>query len=148
MKRIVLVLLVILLTVCSLAACGGENAEPEVKVYTVEAKFNSDTVNQWKRLYLLDGDNYVLTVDAVDSRDASRVTAAFYMAGEYTVNEDGTVTIQPGYGYARVMNGETPMEVTVTPDENGVMDNMYLTMIGQFTTFALNSDGTWEGIGV
>lgn len=146
MKRMFLFLLVMLLTLCAFTACNGETSQ-EFKVYTNEEKFNSDTVNLWKRLYLLDEDNYVITVDAVDSQDATAVTADFYMAGKYTVNDDGTVTIQPGYGYAYAMNGDTPVKIAVAPDENGMMANMYLTMIGQFTTFALKSDGTWEGIG-
>lgn len=146
MKRSLALLLVAILAVSVLTACGGQQ-ETAVKVYTVEEKFNSDTVNQWKSLYLLDEDNYVLTVNALDSADTSRVTADFYMAGKYVTNEDGTVTILPGYGYAKVLNGDEPMEFPVGPDENGTMGNLYLTMIGQFTTFELNNNGTWEGIG-
>jgi len=144
MKRTVCVLMV-LISVLLFAACSTER--PTAKCYTVEEKFNTNTVNQWKTLCLVDEDNYVLTVDAVDSGDPDRVTADFYMAGKYRDNGDGTVTIMPGYGYAKVMNGEEPMEFVVAPDENGAMGNMYLTMVGQFTTFRLKSNGTWEGVG-
>lgn len=146
MRKCIWFLLCVFAIILLLTACGG-GQETAVKVYTVTEKFNSDTVNQWKTLYLLDEDNYVLTVDAVDSDDPSRETADFYMAGNYITNQDGTVTILPGYGYAKVLNGDVPMEFAIEPEENDTMGNMYLTMIGQFTTFKLNSDGTWEGIG-
>ena len=72
-----------------LAACGGKEAEPQiVGKYVIEAKFNSETVNQWKTLYLLDEDTYTLTVYALDSKDPNKVTADFYMSGTYTL--DGT----------------------------------------------------------
>ena len=132
-----------LAAVLILAACGDQ---VEAKRYTVAEKFNSETVNQWKTLCLVDEDNYVLTVDAVDSKDASCVTADFYMAGKYVDNGNGTVTLLPGYGYAKVMNGDEAVEVQVEPDKNGAMGNMYLTMIGQFTTFRLKANGTWEGV--
>ena len=98
MKRSVLILLV-LVSVLLLAACGSE--QPTVRRYTVEEKFNTNTVNQWKTLWLVDEDNYVLTVDAVDSEDPDRIAADFYMAGKYVDHGDGTVTILPGYGYAK-----------------------------------------------
>ena len=140
MKRILAILLV---TLC-MVGCAQEQ-EPTVSVYTVEEKFNSATVNQWNTLYLLDEDNYTLTVYALDSRDGETVTADFYMAGKYTKNEDGTVTLQPGYGYAKMMNGDIPVEMQVFPDANGQLSSLYYSMIGQFDTFILNDDGTWTG---
>lgn len=132
------------LVAVSLCACA-EQASGEVRTYTVEAKFNSDTVNQWKTLYLLDDEQYVLTVYALDSQDSTRVTADFYMTGKYVTNENGTVTLQPGYGHADVMNGDTPIAMAITPDVNGQMSSIYYTVVGEFDTFILNRDGTWTG---
>lgn len=140
MKRI----LVILLMALFLFGCAQQQAQT-VSVYTVEEKFNSATVNQWKTLYLLDEDTYTLTVYALDSQDGKTVTADFYMTGKYIQNEDGTVTLQAGYGYAKMMNGDIPVEMQVTPDANGQLSNLYYSMIGQFDTFILNDDGTWTG---
>lgn len=140
MKRILAILLMALF----LFGCAQQQ-EQTVSVYTVEEKFNSATVNQWKTLYLLDEDTYTLTVYALDSQDGKTVTADFYMTGKYIQNEDGTVTLQAGYGYAKMMNGDIPVEMQVTPDANGQLSNLYYSMIGQFDTFILNDDGTWTG---
>lgn len=143
MKRILAAMLAVLTLLC-LCGCTREQAQT-VAVYTKEEKFNSETVNHWKRLYLLNEDTYTLTVYALDSRDGETVTADFYMTGKYTKNEDGTVTLQAGYGYAKMMNGDIPVEMQVTPDANGQLSNLYYSMIGQFDTFILNDDGTWTG---
>lgn len=144
MKKVVLLFFVLLMAALCLAGCGTKG-ESGVAVYTVEEKFNSDTVNQWKTLYLLDGDTYTLTVYALDSQDASTVTADFYMSGSYITNEDGTITLQPGYGYAKVLNGDIPVEMVIEPDANGNLSSMYYSVMGQFDTFILNKDGTWTG---
>lgn len=137
-KLVVLALAVV--AMFGLVACGNsESADDGVKVYTVEAKFNSDEVNQWKNIYLLDDDTYVFTVYALDSQDSSKVTADFYMAGNYTLDGD-VLTIELGYGYCTAMNGDTPIEMAVTPDNPA----MYYAMAGaQATSFTL-TDGTFE----
>lgn len=137
-KRLVCLVLA-MVAVLGLTACGGSKNDSGVKVYTVEAKFNSDTVNQWKNIYLVDEDTYILTVYALDSKDNTKVTADFYMAGNYTLEGD-VLNINLGYGYCKAMNGDTPIEMPVSP-ENGAM---YYAMIGgQGTSFTL-SDGTFE----
>ena len=142
MKRSLAILLLVLVTLCSFG-CTAE--EKQVRVYTVEEKFNSTIVNHWKTLYLLDENTYTLTVYALDSQDNETVTADFYMTGEYTKNENGTVTLQTGYGYAKMKNGDICVEMPVQPDANGQLSSLYYSMIGQFDTFVLKSDGTWTG---
>lgn len=135
-----LVLVFAVAAMFGLVACGGsDTADNGVKVYTVEAKFNSDEVNQWKNIYLLDDDTYVFTVYALDSQDNTKVTADFYMAGNYTLDGD-VLTIELGYGYCKALNGDTPIEMAVTPDNPA----MYYAMAGaQATSFTL-TDGTFE----
>lgn len=144
MKKMISLVLVFLVMMLCLAGCA-EQKESGVAVYRVEEKFNSPTVNQWKTLYILDEDTYTLTVYALDSRDPTIVTADFYMSGSYITNEDGSITLQPGYGYAKVLNGDIPVEIPVEPDANGNLSSMYYSVIGQFDTFILNKDGTWTG---
>ncbi len=147
MKKIIALLLVVIMATCCLAACdngGTEEVKHNVQIYTVEAKFNSETVNQWKNIYLLDEDSYVMTVYALDSKDNTKVTADFYMSGKYT--QDGNIiTIEPGYGYTKALNGDTPIAMTVSPDDAGGFSGMYYAMFGQFNSFVLNADGTWTG---
>lgn len=140
MKKVITLVLVVVMAALCLTACSSEkSADNGVKVYTVEAKFNSETVNQWKKIYLLDDHNYVLTVYALDSKDSSIVTADFYMAGNYTL-DGNTLTINPGYGYCKAMNGDTPIEMKV--EEGGAM---YYAMIGGASyTFTLLEDGSFE----
>ena len=109
----------VLVGLFGLASCGGNGVE----VYTIEAKFNSEEVNQWKTLYLVDEDNYILTVKALDSKDMTTVTADFYMAGTYE-REGDTVTLAPGYGYCKAMNGSMPIEMPVAGGA------MYAAMMG------------------
>lgn len=138
MKKILAIMLVVIMAALCLTACGGSGEESSVKIYTIEAKFNSETVNQWKTLYLVDDDNYILTVYAVDSKDATKVTADFYMAGKYTL-EGNTVTLTPGYGYTYALNGDTPIEMPVA--EGGAM---YFAMMGtQGYTYTLGEDGSF-----
>lgn len=137
-----MIALVLALMMCfALVACGGgsEAVDNGVSVYTVEAKFNSETVNQWKKIYLIDEDNYLLTVYALDSKDSSKVTADFYMAGKYTL-EGTTLTLEPGYGYTYALNGDTPIEMAVS--EGGAM---YAAMMGTTGyTYTLLEDGSFE----
>lgn len=137
-KLVVLALAVV--AMFGLVACGNsKDADNGVKVYTVEAKFNSDEVNQWKNIYLLDDDTYVFTVYALDSKDNTKVTADFYMTGNYTLDGD-VLNIELGYGFCKALNGDTPIEMPVTPDNPA----MYYAMAGaQATSFTL-TDGTFE----
>ena len=121
----------VLVGLFGLASCGGN----DVEVYTIEAKFNSEEINQWKNLYLIDEDNYVLTVKALDSKDMTTVTADFYMAGTYT-REGDVVTLDPGYGFVKAMNGSTPIQMPVV--EGGAM---YAAMMGT-TGYTYTLDGT------
>ena len=121
----------VLVGLFGLASCGGN----DVEVYTIEAKFNSEEVNQWKKLYLIDEDNYVLTVKALDSKDLTTVTADFYMAGTYT-REGDVVTLDPGYGYVKAMNGSTPIQMPVAGG-----GAMYAAMMGT-TGYTYTLDGT------
>ena len=143
MKRIYTILLTIL-AVLFLFGCSAKT-ENGVQVYTVEEAVDSATVNQWKTLYLLDEDNYALTVYKLDPLDASIVTTDLYMTGKYTKNENGTVTLHPGYGYAEMLHGDIPVQMQIQPDANGQMSHLYVDMIGEFDTFILNKDGTWTG---
>ena len=143
MKRIYAILLAIL-TVLFLFGCSAQT-ENGVQVYTLEEQVYSATVNQWKTLYLLDEDNYAWTVYALDPLDGKTVTTDLYMTGKYTKNENGTVTLQPGYGYAEMRHGDIPVQMQVQPDANGQMSHLYVDMIGEFDTFILNDDGTWTG---
>lgn len=139
MKKYVALLLVVVLAALCLTACGGSSEESGVKVYSVEAKFNSETVNQWKSIYLLDEDNYCLTVYALDSKDSTKVTADFYMAGKYTLNGT-TLTLEPGYGYCYALNGDTPIEMPIS--EGGAMYSAMMGTTGY--TYNLLQDGTFE----
>lgn len=139
MKKIVAILLLAVLAL-SLTACGKDDSG--VKVYTVEAKFNSETINQWKKIVLLDEDTYIITVDAVDSKDATRVTADFVMKGSYTL--DGTtLSIQPGYGSVYAMNGDTPITMQITPESAAAM---YGAMMGTTSWTYTVEDGTFTAI--
>ena len=152
MKKFLVLLLGVVMALFCFTSCdvlnsvlgGGE--DNGVKVYTVEAKFgNSAEINQWKNIYLVDEDTYIITVNAVDSQDPDRVTADFYMSGSYTL-EGNTLTIAQGYGYVFAMNGDTPIQMPVTPSETGV-NGMYGAMMGTTgLTFTLNEDGTFTPV--
>ena len=141
MKRF-LALAMALMMVFSFAACGGSSNESGVKVYTMDGKFNSETVNQWRNLYLVDEDTYILELDVLNSQDATKHTVEFVMRGEYVTNADGTITLQPGWGNGYAMNGETMLPCNATPDE---WNQMFVAMFGVngLTTFTLNEDGTY-----
>ena len=141
MKRF-LALAMALMMVFSFAACGGSSNESGVKVYTMDGKFNSETVNQWRNLYLVDEDTYILELDVLNSQDATKHTVEFIMKGQYVTNEDGTITLQPGYGNGYAMNGESQLPCVATPEE---WNGMFIAMFGVngITTFTLNEDGTY-----
>lgn len=142
MKRLV-VLAMAAMMLFSFAACGNSNSnDTGVKVYTMDGKFKSETVNQWRNLYLVDDTTYILELNVLDSQDASKHTVEFVMRGEYTTNSDGTITLQPGWGNGYAMNGDTMLPCTATPDE---WNQMFVAMfsVNGITTFTLNSDGTY-----
>lgn len=140
MKKIIAILLLAVMAL-SLTACSKD--ESGVKVYTVEAKFNSETINQWKKIVLLDEDTYILTVDAVDSKDATRVTANFVMKGSYTLS-DNVVTLEPGYGSVYAMNGDTPITMQITPESAAAM---YGAMMGSTGwAWTLEKDGSFTAV--
>ncbi len=140
-KRLV-VLVAAVMMVFSLTACGGSSDETSVKVYTMDGKFNSETVNQWRNLYLVDEDTYILELEVLNSQDATKHTVDFVMKGQYIDNGDGTITLQPGWGNGYAMNGEHQLPCTVTDEE---WNAMFETMFGVngATTFTLNDDGTY-----
>jgi len=141
MKRI-LALAMALMMVFSFAACGGSSNESGVKLYTMDGKFNSEEVNQWRNLYLVDEDTYILELDVLNSQDATKHTVEFVMRGEYVTNEDGTITLQPGWGNGYAMNGEAMLPCNATPEG---WNQMFVAMFGVngLTTFTLNEDGTY-----
>lgn len=153
MKKFLVLLLGVVMALFCLTSCdvinsvlgGGE--DNGVKVYSVEAKFgNSAEVNQWKNIYLVDEDTYILTVNAVDSQDPDRVTADFYMSGSYEL-EGNVLTLEAGYGYVFAMNGDTPIQMPVGPGENGSANAMYAAMMGTTgLSFTLNEDGTFAPV--
>ena len=141
MKKVVAILLRVVMAL-SLTACGSKD-DSGVKVYTVEAKFNSETINQWKKIILLDEDTYILTVDAVDSHDATHVTANFVMKGSYTLADD-VVTLEPGYGSVYAMNGDTPITMQITPESAAAM---YGAMMGSTGwSWTLEKDGSFTAV--
>lgn len=141
-KRFV-VLVIGITMVCSLTACGGSSNEESVKVYTMDGTFNSETVNQWRNLYLVDEDTYILEFEVLNSQDATKHTIEFVMRGSYTDNGDGTITLQPGWGNGYAMNGEQQIPCTVSEDEwNGMFETMF--GVNGATTFTLNDDGTYK----
>ena len=141
MKRF-LALAMALMMVFSFAACGGSKDESGVKVYTMDGKFNSETVNQWRNLYLVDDTTYILELNVLNSQDATKHTVEFVMRGEYVTNEDGTITLQPGWGNGYAMNGEAMLPCNATPEG---WNQMFVAMFGVngLTTFTLNEDGTY-----
>ena len=143
MKKHIAFVLAILTAVCLVGCAGAETAGPAV--YAVEEKVDAAVVNQWKKLFLLDDIHYVVTVLSLDPRDGETVTVDFSMAGKYLKNPDGTVTLQAGYGYAKMLHGDIPVEMVVQPDANGELSHVYYNVVGQLDTFVLNTDGTWTG---
>jgi len=143
-KRCV-VLAVVGMMAFGLIACGGNTNTKEagVTVYTMDGKFNSETVNQWRNLYLVDEDTYILELEVLNSKDATQHTVEFVMRGTYVDNGDDTITLQPGFGNGYAMDGETKVPCTVSDDEwNGMFETMF--GVNGATTFVLNEDGTYK----
>ncbi len=140
-KRIIVALLAVMaLAMGMFAACGSSGGSSDasgVKDYLLEAKYNSDEINQWKHIYLVDDSNYIITVRALDSKDMETETVNFIMRGSYTLDGD-TLTIEPGYGYCLAMNGNNPIEMPITPDNTA----MYNAVMGnQGFAFTLDNKG-------
>ena len=94
MKKFLVLLLGVVMALFCFTSCdvlnsvlgGGE--DNGVKVYTVEAKFgNSAEINQWKNIYLVDEDTYIITVNAVDSQDPDRVYVRQLHVGRQHLND-------------------------------------------------------------
>ena len=142
MKKVV-VLTIAAMMALGVAACGSSNNEADVRVYTMDGKFNSETVNQWRNLYLVDEDTYILEIEVLNSQDTTKHTVEFVMRGSYVDNGDDTITLQPGFGNGYAMDGETMVPCTVTDDEwNGMFETMF--GVNGATTFALSDDGTYK----
>ena len=140
-KRL-LVLVAAIIMVFSLAACGTSSEEAGVKVYTMDGTFNSETVNRWRNLYLVDEETYILELEVLDSHDATKHTVEFVMRGYYTDNGDGTITLKPGYGNGYAMNGDQQLPCIATDAEwNAMFEAMF--GVNGATTFTLNDDGTY-----
>lgn len=139
------VVIVAMMMVFGLVACGGNTGtnDQEMKVYTMDGKFNSETVNQWRNLYLVDEDTYILELEVLNSKDATMHTVEFVMRGSYIDNGDDTITLQPGFGNGYAMDGEIKVPCTVSDDEwNGMFETMF--GVNGATTFVLNEDGTYQ----
>lgn len=149
MKKRLLALLAVLVMAASLVACGGEGSGDDkeaaagVTVYTFDGTFNSETPNQFRNLYLVDEDTYVLEIEVLDSKDNTKHTVEFVMRGSYTKDGD-QVTLTPGYGNGYAMNGSQAVPATVTPDNTGMLDVMFGT--NGIYTFKLLEDGTYEPV--
>lgn len=131
-----------IMMIFGLVACGTSSSEADVKVYTMDGTFNSETVNQWRNLYLVDEDTYILELEVLNSQDVTKHTVEFVMRGQYTDNGDGTVTLQPGYGNGYAMDDDEKIPCIVTDDEwNGMFETMF--GVNGATTFTLNDDGTY-----
>lgn len=138
-KSLVLVLVVMMLF--GLMACGNETTESEIKKYTMDGKFNSEEVNWWRNLYLVDEDTYILEIEVLDSQDATKHTVEFVMRGGYTLDGDKiTLTMGDGNGY--VMNGKDKIACTTG---NEGWERVFEAILGVkgVGSFTLKEDGTF-----
>lgn len=137
------VFVVAVMMVLGLVACGGGSSDTTgVKIYTMDGTFNSETINRWRNLYLVDEETYILELEVLNSQDATKHTVEFVMRGYYTDNGDGTITLQPGYGNGYAMNGDQKLPCIATEDEwNDMFESMF--GVNGATTFTLNEDGTF-----
>lgn len=151
LKRL-LVLIGVMAMMFSFTACssssdeGTESSEAtevsgpkEVKVYTMDGKFNSETENVFRNLYIEDEENYTLIIQAVHSEDSGKFTIYYCAKGIYTTNDDGTITLKDGDGIGYILNGEVKMDWS---DQD--MD--YLMDCDDIRDFTLNADGTWSPV--
>ena len=138
------VLLMAVMMVCGLVACGSEpkSETSSVNVYTMDGKFNSETVNMRRNLYLVDEDTYILELEVFNSQDLSQHTVEFIMRGVYEDHGDGTITLKPGYGNGYAMNGNQKLACTATEEEWNTMFEAMFGVNGA-TKFTLNENGTY-----
>lgn len=136
------VMIVGVMMMFSLTACGESSEEASVKLYTMDGTFNSETVNRWRNLYLVDEETYILELEVLDSQDPTKHTVEFVMRGYYTDNGDGTITLSPGWGNGYAMNGTQKFPCITTDEE---WNSMFKEMFGVngATTFTLKDDGTY-----
>lgn len=158
LKKKVLFLIGVMVMVFGLTACGGgseegtENTEAvvtgpkEVQMYTMDGQFNTDTTNLFRNLYIEDETNYMLIIEAYDSKDANRITTYYCERGTYTKNEDGSITLNDGDAIGYVLNGEIKMDWSsqATDEKRPGMDK--LMDCDNVRTFTLNEDGTWAPV--
>lgn len=138
-KRLVLIMAVVMLF--GLMACGNETTESEIKKYTMDGKFNSEEVNWWRNLYLVDEDTYILEIEVLDSQDVTKHTVEFVMRGDYTLDGDKiTLTMGDGNGY--VMNGKDKIACTTG---NEGWERVFEAILGVKSagSFTLKEDGTF-----
>lgn len=140
-KRL-LVFVAAIMLIFGLSACGNSNEESGVAVYTMDGSFNSEEVNRWRNLYLVDEDTYILELEVLDSQDFTKHTIEYVMRGSYIDNGDGTITLQPGYGNGYAMDDDKKIPCITTEDEWSEMFEIMFGVNGA-TTFTLNEDGTY-----
>ena len=136
-----LVLIMAAMMLFGLMACGNETAEPQIKKYTMDGKFNSEEVNWWRNLYLVDEDTYILEIEVLDSQDVTKHTVEFVMRGDYTLDGDKiTLTMGDGNGY--VMNGKDKIACTTG---NEGWERVFEAILGvkDSGAFTLKEDGTF-----
>lgn len=138
-KCLVLVLSVMMLF--GLTACAEETVEVQVQKYTMDGKFNSEEVNWWRNLYLVDEDTYILEIEVLDSQDATRNTVEFVMRGAYTIDGD-KITLSEGDGNGYVMNGDDRLACTTGVEGWERLFDAILGVNGNMT-FTLKEDGTY-----
>lgn len=138
-KSLVLIMAVMMLF--GLMACGNETTEPQVTKYTMDGKFNSEEANWRRNLYLVDEDTYILEIEVLDSQDASKRTVEFVMRGAYTL-DGNTITLTLGDGNGYVMNGSDKIACTTG---SGNWENVFNAIMGVngATSFTLKDDGTY-----
>lgn len=138
-KSLVLILAVMMLF--GLMACGNETTETQIKKYTMDGKFNSEEVNWWRNLYLVDEDTYILEIEVFDSQDETKHTVEFVMRGEYTLDGD-KITLSIGDGNGYVMNGKDKIACTTG---NEGWERVFETILGVkgVQSFTLKDDGTF-----
>lgn len=136
-----LVLIMAAMMLFGLMACGNETTEPQVKKYTMDGKFNSEEVNWWRNLYLVDEDTYILEIEVLDSQDVTKHTVEFVMRGDYTLDGDKiTLTMGDGNGY--VMNGKDKIACTTG---NEGWERVFEAILGvkDAGAFTLKEDSTF-----
>lgn len=141
-KNVIMIFVIVMML--GLTACGnGSDDAASIRTYTMNGKFNSDVENQFRTIYLVDEDTYILTIEVMHSQDATKHTVDFVMKGTYTDNGNGTITLDPGYGNGYAMNGDAVIPCTNTSAEWDAMVSAIFS-VGGATSFTLNDDGTFS----